>query len=66
MKAVLKFVPVILLAGLMISGQDALIAAPIATIFSVIIAKVTEGLSFRSAWMQPSAPSKTLSLHYSF
>ncbi len=47
MKAVLKFVPVILLAGLMISGQDALIAAPIATIFAVIIAKVTEGLSFQ-------------------
>lgn len=41
-----KFSPVFLLAGLMISGFDALIAAPIATIYAAIIAYATEKLSF--------------------
>ena len=36
----LKFSPVFLLAGLMISKVDALIAAPLAAIYAVIIAQV--------------------------
>jgi len=42
MKAIIKFIPVIVLAGMMISGQDALLAAPVATIFAVAIAMLTE------------------------
>ena len=42
MKAIIKFIPVIILAGMMISGQDALLAAPVATIFAVAIAMLTE------------------------
>ena len=47
LKATVKFVPVVILAGLMIAGQDALLAAPIAAVAAVIIAKVTEGLNFK-------------------
>ncbi len=47
LKAIIKFLPVIVLAGLMISGQDALIAAPAATITAVIIAGLTEKISFQ-------------------
>lgn len=36
----LKFSPVFLLAGLMISKVDALIAAPLAAIYAVIIARI--------------------------
>ena len=42
MKAIIKFIPVIILAGMMISGQDALLAAPVATVFAVAIAMLTE------------------------
>ncbi len=38
LKAILKFVPVFVLAGLMISGQDAMIAAPLAFIAAVAVA----------------------------
>ena len=47
LKSAVKFLPVILLAGMMISGQDALIAAPISVIAAVIVAKFTEKLSFQ-------------------
>ena len=46
-KSAVKFLPVIVLAGLMISGQDALIAAPIAAIAVVIVARITEKLTFK-------------------
>lgn len=46
-KSAVKFLPVIALAGLMISGQDALIAAPIAAIAAVIVARITEKLTFK-------------------
>ena len=39
LKAFVKFVPVFVLAGLMISGQDALIAAAIAAIAAVVVAR---------------------------
>ena len=38
-KSAVKFLPVIVLAGLMISGPRMLIAAPIAAIAAVIVAK---------------------------
>ncbi len=41
-----KFSPVFLLAGLMMSGMDALIAAPIATIYALVVASITERLKF--------------------
>jgi Na+/H+ antiporter NhaC len=46
-KAIVKFVPIIVLAGLMIAGQDALLAAPIAAIVAVIVARLTDGLTFK-------------------
>ena len=46
MISIIKLSPVFLMAGLMISGMDALIAAPIATIYAAIIAMFTEKLSF--------------------
>jgi Na+/H+ antiporter NhaC len=44
--AILKLSPVFLMAGLMMSGMDALLAAPLATVYAAIIAIVTEKLSF--------------------
>ena len=41
-----KFSPVFMLAGLMISGMDCLIAAPIATIYAFIVASITDKLKF--------------------
>lgn len=46
-KAVVKFLPVVVLAALMISGQDALIAAPLAVICAVVIARLVAKLSFQ-------------------
>ncbi len=46
-KAIIKFVPVAVLAALMIVGMDALIAAPIATICACIVASITERLKFK-------------------
>lgn len=48
MKSFIKFVPVIILAFLMaFMKQDALIAAPVATIAAMIVARLTEKLSFQ-------------------
>ena len=41
LNALLKLSPVFVMAGLMISGMDALLAAPIATIYAAIIAALT-------------------------
>lgn len=41
-----KFSPVFLMAGLMMSGFDALLAAPISTIYAAIVAAITEKFSF--------------------
>ena len=43
---IFKFSPVFVLAGLMISGMDCLIAAPIATIYAFIVASITDKLKF--------------------
>ena len=56
MKATIKFLPIIVLAGLMIAGQDALLAAPIAAIAAVIVARLTEGITF-SECMEASIDS---------
>lgn len=42
----LKFSPIFVLAGLMISGMDALLAAPLATIYAFIVAAITDKLKF--------------------
>lgn len=42
LKGILKFCPVFVLAGLMIAGQDAMIAAPLAFLAAVIVAMITE------------------------
>lgn len=47
LKAAFKFVPVIVMAALMISGVDALTAAPVATIAAVAVALITEKLKFQ-------------------
>ncbi len=47
LKAFVKFIPVFVLAGLMMAKFDALIAAPIATIVAVVIANWTEKLNFK-------------------
>ena len=47
LKAFVKFVPVFVLAGLMISGQDALIAAAIAAVTAVVIARFVCGIKFQ-------------------
>ncbi|MEH0154045.1 Na+/H+ antiporter NhaC family protein [Limibacter armeniacum] len=46
MNAILKISPVFVLASLMVSGMDVLLAGPIATIFAAIIASITEKLKF--------------------
>ena len=46
-KAIFKFVPIFILAGLMMSGQDALLAATIAAVAAVVVAKLTEKISFK-------------------
>ncbi len=48
LKGLLKFSPVFVLAGLMISGQDALIAAAVAAIFAFIVAGCF-GIKFQEA-----------------
>ncbi|MBW4827936.1 MAG: Na+/H+ antiporter NhaC family protein [Clostridiaceae bacterium] len=44
--ALLRLSPVFLMAGLMIGGMNALVAAPIATIYAAVIARFTEKISF--------------------
>ncbi|WP_243109329.1 Na+/H+ antiporter NhaC family protein [Anaerophilus nitritogenes] len=46
MKSFFKISPVFLIAGLMIGGVDALLAAPAATLYAAIVAIFTEKLSF--------------------
>lgn len=46
LKATFKFVPVIVMAYLMISGVDALTAAPVAAFTAIFVAMVTEKLKF--------------------
>jgi len=48
-KGFLKFVPVFVLAGLMISGQDALIAAFLACVVAFIVAGIVEKVKFQDA-----------------
>ena len=47
LKAFVKFVPVFVLVGLMISGQDALIAAAIAAVAAVLVARFVCGIKFQ-------------------
>ena len=47
LKAFVKFVPVFVLAGLMISGQDALIAAAIAAITAIVVARFVCGFKLQ-------------------
>lgn len=49
LKGLIKFSPVFLLAGLMIAGYDALIAAPIAAIYAFIVAGLTEKIKFQDS-----------------
>lgn len=46
MIAIIKLSPVVVLAILMISGYDALIAAPLATIVAAVVAMCTEKKKF--------------------
>lgn len=46
MIALLKISPVFVMAGLMISGMDALLAAPLATVYAALVATVSERLKF--------------------
>ncbi len=46
MQALLKLTPVALIAGLMISGMDILVAAPISFMYACIIAMITDRLKF--------------------
>ncbi len=45
-KAIFKFVPIFVLAGLMMMKVDVLTAAPIATIFACVVAYITEKVKF--------------------
>jgi len=47
MKSFIKFLPVFVLAALMISGMDALMAAPVATICAAVVAMTTDKLKFQ-------------------
>ena len=47
MKAFLKFVPVFVLAALMIAGFDALLAAPLATFVAVVVAIAVDRIKFK-------------------
>lgn len=49
LKSFIKFSPVFLLAGLMIAGYDALIAAPIAAIYAFVVAGATEKIKFQDS-----------------
>ncbi len=44
--ALIKISPVFLMAGLMMSGMDALLAAPLTTIYAAIVASISEKLKF--------------------
>ncbi|MEG0132800.1 MAG: Na+/H+ antiporter NhaC family protein [Clostridium sp.] len=46
LKGFFKFVPIFVLAGLIMMGVDVLTAAPIATIFACVVAYITEKIKF--------------------
>ena len=46
LKSIIKFTPIFVLAGLMMSGMDVLTAAPIATLFAFVVAYLTEKIKF--------------------
>ncbi len=46
LKAAFKFVPILVMAALMISGVDALTAAPVAAFTAIAVAMLTEKLKF--------------------
>lgn len=48
-KAIVKLLPVVVLAALMILGLDALLAAPIATMCAMAIAKATDKISMKQS-----------------
>lgn len=47
MRSIFKLTPVLLIAGLMLSGMDILIAAPISFAYAVIVGMLTEKFRFR-------------------
>ena len=55
---VIKLMPVVILAGLMIGGFDALIAAPIATVAAALAAVITEKRKFNPLGLEYH-PSKS-------
>jgi NhaC family Na+:H+ antiporter len=48
-KSIAKFIPIIVLAGMMIKGFDILVAAPAALIAAIIIAMITEKVKFKDS-----------------
>ena len=49
LKTVVKFVPVICLAAMMMAGWDCLMAAPIACVAAMVVAKITEGMTMQDS-----------------
>ena len=49
MKSLIKFIPIIILGGLIITGTDAILAAPIATIAAVLISVVLDKTKLNDA-----------------
>lgn len=47
MRSILKLTPVLLIAGLMLSGMDILLAAPISFAYAVIVGMITERYKFQ-------------------
>lgn len=48
MKAIIKFIPIFVLAGMMIKGFDILVSAPFAVITAIVVAMITEKRNFQS------------------
>ena len=46
MKSFWKLSPILVIAGLMMNGVDALLAAPIATVYAVVVAMIVERMTF--------------------
>lgn len=49
LKAIIKFVPVFVLAGMMISGFDILVSAPTALVAAFVVAGLTEKVKFKQS-----------------
>lgn len=60
MKAILKLSPVIVLAGLLLSGVDILLAAPTATILAGFLAFILDKLSYRQIYKSAIDNAKNL------